>query len=83
LLLEPVVVWLKPSAIRLVTWVNRNWIGAVLASIPQFVVVVLCSRVAARFQTELPALIVVAITYALAIAAGFTGARRTAETVVG
>jgi hypothetical protein len=45
--------------------------------------VVLCSRVAARFQTELPALIVVAITYALAIAAGFTGARRTAETIVG
>lgn len=83
LLLEPVIVWLKPTAIRLVTWVNRNWVGAVLASIPQFVVVVLCSRVAARFETETPALVIVALTYALAAAAGFLGARRTAEAAIG
>ena len=83
LLIEPVIVLTKPSAIRLVTWVRQNWVGAVLASVPQFVVVVLCSRVAARFQTELPAILIVALVFALASMGGFYGARRVNEAVVG
>jgi len=83
LLLEPVIVRIRPSAIKLVTWVRQNWVGAMIASVPQFIVVVLCSRVAARFQTELPAVLVVALVFALASMAGFYGARRVNEAAVG
>lgn len=81
LLIEPVLVRLRPSSMRMLTWVNRNWVGAVLASLPQFAVVVLCSRVAARFETNLPTILVVAVVYALTFAGGFFVARRTNEAI--
>ncbi|MGH8872898.1 MAG: hypothetical protein ACRDWS_13075 [Acidimicrobiia bacterium] len=70
LFLEPVLIALKPSAVKLTTWFNHSAPGAVVASVPQFVVMVLCSRVAARFSTFPPAIIVVVIVYAATIVLG-------------
>lgn len=77
LLLEPVMVRARPNTIRLVTWVRANWVGAIVASVPQFVVVVLCSRVAARFETQFPAILVVVIVYVITLVGGFYAASRT------
>jgi hypothetical protein len=44
--------------------------------LPQFFVIILCSRVAARFTTHPPALVVILIVYATVILAGLrTGPR--------
>jgi hypothetical protein len=68
LLLEPLVIAVRPHAVRLTTWFNHNAAGAVLASVPQFIVMVLCSRVAARFTEYGPAILVVALVYSLTFA---------------
>ena len=70
LLLEPVVIAIKPSAVKVTTWFNHSAQGAVVASLPQFLIMVLCSRIAARFSVYLPALIVVGVVYALTIGVG-------------
>jgi hypothetical protein len=76
LLLEPVIIRLRPTAVKLTTWFNHNALGAVLASLPQFFIVVLCSRVAARFSSYLPAIIVIAFVYLLTILVGVVAAER-------
>lgn len=76
LVLEPIVIALKPSAVALTSWVNRNALGAVVASIPQFLIMVLCSRVAARFTIYPPALLVIAITYAIVLILGLRAGPR-------
>jgi hypothetical protein len=81
LLLEPVVMELHPGIVRLTSWPRRDWKGAVVASLPQVVVVVLCSRVAARFTGELPALIVVGITYAVVVMIAISASREPARRV--
>lgn len=76
LVVEPILIALKPSAVALTTWVNRNALGAVVASLPHIFVVVICSRVAARFTTHPPAFVVIVIVYATVFVAGFlTGPR--------
>ncbi|MGH8952681.1 MAG: hypothetical protein ACRDX9_14830 [Acidimicrobiia bacterium] len=77
LLLEPILVRLRPALVDLRFRIRQNWLGAVLASIPQFVLVIICSRIAARFSVMLPALLVVAAGYALAIVFGlYVGSRQ-------
>jgi hypothetical protein len=79
LVIEPVVIALKPSAVKLTTWFNHTPAGAVLASLPQFLVMVVCSRMAARFSTFLPAIAVVAAVYLLALVAGLWAPERLIE----
>jgi hypothetical protein len=79
LLIEPVVIALKPSAVKLTTWFNHTPAGAVLASLPQFLVMVVSSRVAARFSTFLPAIAVVAAVYLLTLVAGMWAPERLIE----
>jgi hypothetical protein len=67
LLLEPVVIAIKPSAVRLTTWFTHNAAGAVIAALPQFVVMILCSRVAARFDRYLPTVIIVTAVFVLVV----------------
>lgn len=63
LLIEPILVRLSPDVVRLLGGLNRDWKGALVASLPQVAVVLLCSRVAARFTNEIPALIVVVVVF--------------------
>jgi hypothetical protein len=79
LLLEPLIVALRPKVMQLISGMRRNWLGAVLASIPQFVLVVICSRIAARFSVMLPAVLIIAAAYALAVGAGLYIASRAPE----
>lgn len=76
LLLEPLVLRLRPSAVKLTTWFNRSPAGAVVASLPQLFVMVLCARVAARFTTYLPAIAVVMLVFGLVVAAGLLAPER-------
>lgn len=71
LILEPIIIAFKPRAMRVSRFVKRNWVGAILASVPQFMVVLICSRVAARFTSEVPALLIVAFVYAAVLVIGF------------
>ena len=59
--------------------IRRNWLGAVLASIPQFVLVVICSRIAARFSVMLPAVIIIFVAYALAVGVALYAVSRAPE----
>ncbi len=70
LLLEPIAIAWNPSVVKFTTLLKRNWARAVLTSLPQFVVVALCSRVAARFTREVPALVVVVLVYGVTLAVG-------------
>jgi hypothetical protein len=79
LLLEPLIVALRPRAVDLMAGIRRNWLGAVLASIPQFVLVVICSRIAARFSVMLPAVIIILIAYALAVGGALYAVSRVPE----
>jgi hypothetical protein len=79
LLLEPLIVALRPKALDLMAGIRRNWLGAVLASIPQFVLVVVCSRIAARFSAMLPAVIIILVAYALAIGVALYAVSRAPE----
>ncbi|HSJ82175.1 MAG TPA: hypothetical protein VLA91_00010 [Acidimicrobiia bacterium] len=79
LVIEPVVLAFKPTAVKLTTWFNHTPAGAVLASLPHFLVMVVCSRVAARFTTFLPAILVVIGVYALALVTGFWAPERLIE----
>jgi hypothetical protein len=81
LVLEPLIIALRPSAVRLTTWFNHNAAGAVIASLPQFAVMLACSRVAARFDTYQPAIIVVALTYAITFAVAWWAPGRIMEDV--
>ncbi len=76
LLLEPLVILIKPSAVKLTTWFNHTPAGAVVASLPQILVMILCSRVAARFSVYLPAVIVVAAVYLLTVGIGLWAPER-------
>jgi hypothetical protein len=71
LVLEPIAFAMSPSIVAITTAMRQNWAGAVLASVPQFVVVALCSRVAAAFTSELPAFITVVVVYMATLAIGF------------
>jgi hypothetical protein len=79
LLLEPVIIAIQPMAVKLTTWFNQNAAGAVLASLPQFVIMVLCSRVAARFSVYLPAVIVIGVVFVGTIMLGVFGAEKAAR----
>ena len=79
LLLEPILVRLRPALADLSDRVRQNWLGAVLASIPQFLLVVICSRIAARFSVMVPAILIIAAGYALAIGVGLYVASRAPE----
>jgi hypothetical protein len=81
LLLEPAIVAARPILARRYEGLRRNWLGAVVASIPQFILVVVCSRVAARFQTELPAVLVVVFAYAVTFIVGLVVASRMPDQV--
>jgi hypothetical protein len=76
LVLEPLVIALRPSAVALTTWVNRNALGAVVASLPQVFVMVLSSRVAARFTSHLPTVVVIVVVYAIVLIAGLRAGPR-------
>jgi hypothetical protein len=80
LLLEPVAIVINPALLKITTWFKHDWAGAIIASIPQFIVVALCSRVAARFTNEIPALAVVALVYVATYAVASSAVtRRSAE----
>ncbi len=79
LLLEPLIIAIQPSAVKLTTWFNQNAAGAVLASMPQFLIMVICSRVAARFSVYLPAIIVIAFVYVATVVLGVFGGERAAR----
>jgi hypothetical protein len=76
LLLEPLIIWLRPTAVKLTTWFSHNALGAVLASLPQVFIMVLCSRVAARFSSYLPAIIVVTFVYLATVLVGVVAAEK-------
>ena len=71
LFLEPLAIYMSPSIVGITNSLRQNWAGAVIASLPQFVVVALCSRVAARFTREIPAFVVVVLVYMATLAVGF------------
>jgi hypothetical protein len=79
LLLEPLVILIKPSAVKLTTWFNHTPAGAVVASLPQLLVIILCSRIAARFSVYLPAVLVVAAIYSLTLGVGLWAPERIIE----
>jgi hypothetical protein len=79
LLLEPLIVRLRPRAVDLLSRMRRNWWGAMVASIPQFLLVVVCSRIAARFSIMLPAILIVLVGFALAIGAALYAVARMPE----
>jgi hypothetical protein len=81
LLLEPAMVAAKPVLAHRYQAMRANWLGAVIASIPQFILVVVCSRVAARFETELPAILVVLFAYVVTFLVGWVVASRTPDPV--
>lgn len=70
LLLEPIIIAINPRAMRVSRWVRHNWLGALVASIPQFMLILICSRVAARFTNPFPALVVVAFAYGAVLVVG-------------
>jgi len=69
-LLEPIIIAIHPRAMRVSRWVRHDWLGAVVASIPQFIVILICSRVAARFTSPFSALVVVAFAYSAVLVVG-------------
>ncbi len=78
LLLEPIIFRIRPGVAVLINRVRQNWLGAIVASLPQFALVIICSRIAARFSIMLPALVIILIGYLLAIWLGvFIGSRNT------
>lgn len=83
LVLEPIAMAMASEVVKLSSLFRRNWAGVVLAALPQFVIVALCSRVAARFTRELPALIAVVVVYVVALVVGVSavsdGARGAAD----
>jgi hypothetical protein len=81
LLIEPAIVLVKPALTRRYEALRSNWLGAVVASIPQLILVLVCSRVAARFETELPAFVVVLVAYLVTFVVGVVIASRTPEAV--
>jgi len=70
LLLEPIVVAIRPSAVRISRRIRRDWRGAVIASIPQIIVVLICSRIAARFTDVFRALAIVSLAFGVVIVIG-------------
>ena len=60
---------------------RANWLGAVVASIPQFFLVLICSRVAARFETELPTILIVLFAYVVTFLVAWVVATRTPNPV--
>lgn len=64
LLIEPIFARFIPSVPSLTRWMTGSAAGAVVSSIPQFVMVVICARIAARFTEEAPAILVVVGGYA-------------------
>jgi hypothetical protein len=81
LLLEPLIVALRPKAKDLMSAIPRNWLGAMVASIPQLVLVVICSRIAARFSVMLPAVIIIVVAYALAVGGALYAVSRAPEPI--
>ena len=71
LLLEPIVVAVNPLAIKVMTWLTNSPAGAVVASIPQVLLVFVCSRFAARLTQEPLALLVVIVAYGATIVIGW------------
>jgi hypothetical protein len=74
LIVEPAMIAARPALARRYDGLRANWLGAVIASIPQFILVVICSRVAARLQTELPATLVVLLAYLVTFLVGWVAA---------
>jgi hypothetical protein len=81
LLIEPAIFAAKPALARRYQSMRANWLGAVIASIPQLILVIVCSRVAARFETELPAILVVLFAYLVTFLVGWLVASRTPDPV--
>lgn len=81
LLLEPIIVAARPSLARRYAGMRANWLGAVVASIPQFFLVLICSRVAARFETELPTILIVLFAYVVTFLVAWVVATRTPNPV--
>jgi hypothetical protein len=76
LLLEPIIFRIRPGVSALVNRVRQNWLGAVVASLPQLALVIICSRIAARFSIMLPALLIILVGYLLALWLGiYLGSR--------
>ena len=74
LILEPVVTAIKPSVVKLTTLPSRTWGGAMVASLPQLVLVLVSSRIAARFDQFLPTVMVIGVAY---VAGGIVAVRLT------
>jgi hypothetical protein len=83
LLIEPVLMATTPGIVKVTSWPSRDWKGALLASIPQFVIVAACSRLAARFTDVLPSMIVVIIIYAVTVFVAVSASRDEADRSVG
>jgi hypothetical protein len=67
LLLEPLIFRIRPGLSALVNRVRQNWLGAIVASLPQLALVLICSRIAARFSVMLPALAIILVGYLLTL----------------
>ena len=80
LLLEPLTVAFKPFAAQAMTWVTERFAASVMASLPQLFVVVLTSRVAARFEQEWAALVAVIVVYTVTITAAWMVVARGLDT---
>ena len=80
-LVEPVIVAARPTLARRYEAMRANWVGAVIWSIPQFILVVICSRVAARLETELAATLVVLFAYVVTFVVGWVVGSRAPDAV--
>jgi hypothetical protein len=81
LLIEPVIVAVRPALVRRYEARRANWLGAMIASIPQLILVLICSRIAARFEAELPAILVVLFAYLVTFFVGWVVASRIPDAV--
>jgi hypothetical protein len=79
LLIEPVLTATYPGIVKVTSWPSRDWKGALLASIPQLVIVAACSRLAARFSAVLPSVLVVIVIYAVTVFVAISASRDEAD----
>lgn len=75
MLIEPVMIEIHPAVVKLTSWPSRDWKGAIVASIPQVVVVAACSRIAARLTNAIPALLIVLLIYGATVAVAISASR--------
>lgn len=75
LLIEPPLIYFNPRAVKLIGLVPRAPYGVLVATLPQLLVVFFSSRIAAHSGTEAVAIVIVLVTFAAVVGAGWAMTR--------